>query len=135
MIKIKTALILLFPLLFSCAKEGTFVLDVPVNYTITIQEFKIKAVNNVLLVPDQGVAGLLIVYTAFGYKAYDRCSSVNPAEQCKITPDEGSITATDPCTGAKFLLTDGSPAKAPAVRNLKSYTITFQGNQGLHITN
>ncbi len=122
------------PLLLGCAKEGTFIPDVPVNYNITIQEFKIRAVNNVLLVPDQGVAGLLIVSTAFGYKAYDRCSSVNPEAVCKITPDEGSITATDPCSGAKFLLTDGSPAKAPAVRNLKAYTIT-QGYQQLHITN
>ena len=125
----------LFPLLWiSCAKEGTFVPDVPVNYYITEQEFKIKAVNNVLLVPNQGVAGLLLVYTAFGYKAYDRRSSVNPEAGCKIIPDEGSITATDPCTGAKFLLTDGSPAKAPAVRNLKAYNITFQ-SRGLQITN
>jgi nitrite reductase/ring-hydroxylating ferredoxin subunit len=52
----------------------------------------------------------------------------------KVTIDEGSITATDPCTGAKFLLTDGSPAKAPAVRNLKAYTIT-ESFQELHITN
>jgi hypothetical protein len=134
MIKINAALCSLSLLFVSCAKEGTFIPDVPVNYNITIQEFKIKAVNNVLLVPDQGVAGLLIVSTALGYKAYDRCSSVNPEAVCKITPDEGSITATDPCTGAKFLLTDGSPAKSPAVRNLKAYNIT-QGYQELHITN
>ncbi|MBG6237030.1 nitrite reductase/ring-hydroxylating ferredoxin subunit [Pedobacter sp. CAN_A7] len=134
MIKCKTAFYFLPLLWISCAKEGTFLPDVPVNYFITEQEFKIKAVNNVLLVPNQGVAGLLLVSTAFGYKAYDRCSTVNPEARCKITPDEGSITATDPCTGAKFLLTDGSPAKAPAVRNLKAYYITFQG-QGLHITN
>ena len=134
MIKSKTAFYFLPLLWISCAKEGTFLPDVPVNYFITEQEFKIKAVNNVLLVPNQGVAGLLLVSTAFGYKAYDRCSTVNPEARCKITPDEGSITATDPCTGAKYLLTDGSPAKAPAVRNLKAYYITFQG-QGLHITN
>ena len=134
MIKSNTALFFLLLLLVSCAKEGTFIPNVPVNYNITIQEFKISAVNNVLLVPDQGVAGLLIVSTAFGYKAYDRCSSLNPETRCKIIPDEGSITATDPCSGAKFLLTDGSPAKAPAVRNLKTYTIT-QSYQGLLITN
>ena len=134
MIKNSTALFFSLLVLMGCAKEGTFVPNRPVNYHLTIQEFKIRAVNNVLLVPDQGVAGLLIVSTAFGYKAYDRCSSVNPAAMCKITPDEGSITATDPCSGAKFLLTDGSPAKAPAVRNLKAYAIT-QGDQELHITN
>jgi len=134
MIKNNAALCFLLPLFMGCSKEGTFIPDVPVNYKITIQEFKISAKNNVLLVPDQGVAGLLIVSTAFGYKAYDRCSSVNPELACKITPDEGSITATDPCSGARFMLTDGSPAKAPAVRNLKAYTIT-QGFQQLHITN
>lgn len=122
-------------LLTGCAKSASFIPDVRVNYSISIQEFKIRATNNILLVPDQGVAGLLIVSTAFGYRAYDRCSSINPDAKCQITPDEGSITATDPCSGAKFLLTDGSPAKAPAVRSLKAYTITNQGSQGLHISN
>lgn len=135
MTRTNIALVTVGLLLAGCAKESTYIPHVPVNFSITVQEFKIKATNNILLVPDQGVAGLLIVSTAFGYKAYDRCSSVNPEARCKITPDEGSITATDPCTGAKFLLTDGSPAKAPAVRNLKAYTITLQGNQGLHISN
>ncbi|WP_432711086.1 hypothetical protein [Pedobacter sp.] len=134
MTKSKAAFSLLPLLWISCAKEGTFLPNVPVNYFITEQEFKIKAVNNVLLVPNQGVGGLLLVSTAFGYKVYDRCSTVNPEARCKITPDEGSITATDPCTGAKYLLTDGSPAKAPAVRSLKAYYISHQG-QGLHITN
>lgn len=128
------ALCFLF-LLAGCAKSGNFIPDVSVNFHVSIQEFKIKAKDNILLVPDQGIAGLLIVSTAFGYKAYDRCSSVNPDVKCQITPDEGSITATDPCSGAKFLLTDGSPAKAPAIRNLKAYTVTYQGSQGLHITN
>ncbi|WP_432714107.1 hypothetical protein [Pedobacter sp.] len=134
MTKNKAVLCFLLPFLFGCAKEGTYIPDVAVNYYITIQEFKIKAVNNVLLVPNQGVAGLLIVSTAFGYKVYDRCSSINPENKCKITPDEGSLTATDPCTGAKFMLTDGSPAKAPAVKNLKAYTI-IQSYQELHIRN
>lgn len=122
-------------LLAGCAKPQNFVPDISVNYSISVQEFKIKAKDNILLVPDQGVAGLLIIETAFGYKAYDRCSSVNPEGKCQIIPDEGGITATDPCSGAKFMLTDGSPAKAPAIRNLKAYTITRRGSQELHISN
>ncbi len=134
MIKRNIVLCFLVTLFTSCAKDGVYIPDVAVNYKVTIQEFKISAKNNVLLVKDQGVAGLLLVKTAFGYKAYDRCSSVNPEARCAVNVDEGGITATDPCTGAKFLLTDGSPAKSPAVRNLKAYQIR-ESFQELHITN
>jgi nitrite reductase/ring-hydroxylating ferredoxin subunit len=129
--------IVLVTMLFAgCGKEGVFVPDVYVNYTITIQEFKIKATNGILLVPNYGVAGLMIVAPATGgYVAFDRCSSVNPENLCKVTPDDNGITATDPCTGAKFLLTDGSPQKAPAVRNLKSYQVSIQGSQIIQISN
>lgn len=122
-------------MLSSCGKGDAYIPEVPVNYTVTIQEFNIKAKNGVLIVADQGVAGLLIVNTVGGYRAYDRCSSVNPQQLCKITADDGGITATDPCTGAKFLLLDGSPQKAPAVRSLKSYRINLQGQQLLQVTN
>ncbi len=122
-------------LVASCGKESDFVPDVYVNYNITIQEFNIKATNRILLVPNQGVAGLMIVATGTGYVAFDRCSAVNPENRCKVTPDDNGITATDPCTGAKWLLTDGSPQKAPAVRNLKSYRINVQGGQIIQISN
>lgn len=135
MIKRITALIFILGLFARCGKESNYVPNVAVNYNITIQEFKIKAVNNILLVPGQGVAGLLIIYNPYGsYMAYDRCSSVNPEAGCKIVPDEGGLSATDPCTGAKFSLIDGSPAKAPAVKSLKSYNVSLNG-QLLHISN
>jgi nitrite reductase/ring-hydroxylating ferredoxin subunit len=118
-----------------CGKESDFVPEVFVNYNVTIQEFNIKAVNKVLLVPNQGVAGLMIVATGTGYVAFDRCSAVNPAGLCKVAPDESGITATDPCTGAKWLLMDGSPQKAPAVRYLKSYAVSVQGGQIIQILN
>lgn len=130
-------LFLVCGLFIRCGKESNYIANVAVNYNVTIQEFKIKAVNNVMTVQGAGVAGLLIVYNPFNssYLAYDRCSSVNPEAMCKITPDEGGLSATDPCTGAKFSLLDGSPAKAPAVRNLKSYNVSLQGGQLLHISN
>jgi hypothetical protein len=74
MIKRNIVLCFLVPLLISCAKEGVYIPNVAVNYKVTIQEFKILAKNNVLIVPNEGAAGLIIVNTAFGYKAYDRCS-------------------------------------------------------------
>lgn len=132
-----TVLLFIICLFTRCGKEELYIPNVAVNFNITIQEFKIKAENNILLVPNQGVAGLLIVYNPFtsSYMAYDQCSSVNPEAKCKIVPDAGGLSATDPCSGAKFSLLDGSPAKAPAVKNLKSYNVSLQGGQLLHITN
>lgn len=119
----------------ACGKGDVYIPDVPVNYSLTIQDFNINAKNGILLVPDVGVAGLLIASTPSGYRAYDRCSSVNPQQLCKVTVDEGGITVTDPCSGAKWLLLDGSPQKAPAVHNLKSYTLSIQGSQLIQVTN
>jgi hypothetical protein len=118
-----------------CGKQGVYIPEVPVNFQITVSEFSIKAKDGVVLVPDQGVAGLLIVKTAEGYRAYDRCSSVNPEAKCKVTPDDGGITVTDPCSGGKWLLLDGSPQKAPAVHYLKTYTLRIQGGQNIQVTN
>ena len=109
--------------------------NVYVEYNVTVQEFNIKAVNRVLLVPDHGVKGLMIVATGNGYVTFDRSSSVDPQNGCQVSPDESGITATDPCTGAKYLLTDGSPQKAPAVRSLKIYTTTLRGGLTINVSN
>ncbi|MFC4211420.1 hypothetical protein ACFOWA_09520 [Pedobacter lithocola] len=129
--------ILFFIVIISgCGKEENYIPEVAVNYGVTVTEFSIKAVNNVLLVPNNGVAGLIIVKTPLGgYVAFDRCSTVNPEKLCKIVPDDSGLTATDPCSGAKFSLFDGSPQKAPAEKSLKSYTISLQGNNLIKVTN
>jgi len=121
--------------LLSCGKESENVPNVFVQYSVTLQEFNIKAVNRVLLVPGHGVKGLMIVAVGSGYVAFDRCSSVNPQNGCAVDPDDNGITATDPCTGAKFLLMDGTPQKAPAVKNLKIYTTSFRGGQVINVSN
>lgn len=135
MIRRISGIFLLTMVLFGCGKESEMIPNVFVEYNVTVQEFNIKAVNRVLLVPNQGVKGLMIVATGNGYVAFDRCSSVNPKEGCAVTPDETGITATDPCTGAKYLLMDGSPQKAPAVRSLKSYTTSLRGGQTINVSN
>ena len=124
-------------LLFTnCGKEENYIPEVVVNYGVTVIEFSLKATNNVLLVANNGVAGLVIVKTPLGgYVAFDRCSSVNPEKLCKIIPDDSGLTATDPCSGAKFSLFDGSPQKAPAEKSLKSYNISLQGNNLIKVTN
>lgn len=119
-----------------CGKDEGYIPDVPVNYNVTLTEFSLKAVNNVLVVSNNGVGGVLIVKTPLGgYVAFDRCSTVNPEKICKVAPDDSGVTATDPCSGAKFSLLDGSPQKAPAERSLKAYNISLQGNTLLHVSN
>lgn len=135
MIRRLSGLFLITIIILGCGKEGEMIPNIFVEYNVTVQEFNIKAVNRVLLVPNHGVKGLMIVNTGSGYVAFDRCSSVNPKEGCAVSPDDSGITATDPCTGAKYLLTDGSPQKAPAVRSLKSYTTSLRGGQTINVSN
>lgn len=119
---------LVFLLFASCGKEENFIPDYPVNYNVTLIEFGINANNNILLVPNKGVAGLMIIRTPNGFVAFDRCSTVNPEKACAIEPDDSGFTATDPCSGGKFLLLDGSPQKAPAKIALKRYNVIISGN-------
>jgi nitrite reductase/ring-hydroxylating ferredoxin subunit len=113
-------------MLTSCGKDANYIPNVYVNYHISLPEFQIKKnAGGVLLVSGQGVAGLIIYQRADGaYLAFDRCSSVNPEQKCAIVPDESGLTATDPCSGSKFSLYDGSPVKAPATRTLKKYSVS-----------
>jgi len=114
--------------LLSCTKDSLDrIPEAYVNYRITIQEFNIKNKNGLLLVnkmDNTGVSGLIIYRRADNaYVAFDRCSSVNPQTRCAVVPDDPNLTATDPCSGAKFSLFDGSPVKAPAKRPLKEYKV------------
>ena len=131
------SLLFVLVLISGCGKEENYVPEVVVNYNVTLTQFSLQAKNSiVLLVPNQGVAGLMIVRTPLGgFVAFDRCSTVNPEKKCAIVPDESGYIATDPCSGAKFSLLDGTPQKAPAEKNLKVYNISLQGNTLLNVTN
>ncbi|WP_029286837.1 hypothetical protein [Pedobacter sp. R20-19] len=130
------SLLIVLVLFCSCGKEENYVPEVVVNYNVTLTQFSLQAKNNVLLVSNQGVAGLIIVKTPLGsFVAFDRCSTVNPEKKCAIVPDDSGLTATDPCSGAKFSLLDGTPQKAPAEKTLKIYNISLQGNVLLNVTN
>jgi nitrite reductase/ring-hydroxylating ferredoxin subunit len=112
---------------FACVKSGDVIPDIAVNYVGTLTDPRLaalKTVNGAVLVAGYGVAGLILFREADGsYAAYDRCSSVNPQNKCAVTLDNPTLTVTDPCSGAKFSLTDGTPVKAPAVKSLKPYTV------------
>jgi len=136
---LRPVIILLAFVLSACSKDDEDrIPNVYVNYQITLQEFNIKSTNGLLLVNkgvNTGVAGLIIYRKSNNeYVAFDRCSSVNPLQQCAVVPDDPNLTATDPCSGAKFSLFDGSPAKAPAKRGLKEYNVIIS-NFTLAVTN
>jgi nitrite reductase/ring-hydroxylating ferredoxin subunit len=117
-------------LLSSCRKDdGTYIPDVYVNYTVPINDPSISALNGpggAVVISGHGVAGIIIYRRQEDTKlvAYDRCSSVNPQNKCAVMLDNPSLNVTDPCSGAKFSLDDGTPVKAPATKSLKSYQVT-----------
>ena len=127
--RVRNLIVLFLLSLLSCTKDSLDrIPEAYVNYRITIQEFNIKNKNGLLLVnkmENTGVSGLIIYRRAdnASYVAFDRCSSVNPQTRCAVVPDDPNLTATDPCSGAKFSLFDGSPVKAPAKRPLKEYRV------------
>lgn len=136
---LRPVFILLCFILISCSKDNEDrIPNMYVNYQITLQEFTIKSSNGLLLVNkanNTGVAGLIIYKKPNNeYVAFDRCSSVNPQQQCAVVPDDPNLTATDPCSGAKFSMYDGSPVKAPATRGLKEYSVIIT-NFTLAVTN
>lgn len=120
-----------------CAKMEENLIGVPVNFSAPLTDPRLNRLNSIggaVTIDGYGLAGLIIYRGTNGYVAFDRCSTVNPNQRCAIELDSPTITATDPCSGAKFLLSDGSPVKAPAVIGLKRYSVTIAGNN-LIVTN
>ncbi|MES2458288.1 MAG: hypothetical protein V4594_22210 [Bacteroidota bacterium] len=133
-----TGVWMLILLLTACGKDSMTIPNVAVNFSAPLTDprlLRLSSPGGAVLIKDYGVAGLIIYHTTDDrYVAYDRCSTVNPEEKCAVVLDDPSFTATDKCTGAKFLLEDGSPAKAPAKVGLKKYNTYIAGNT-LHVTN
>jgi nitrite reductase/ring-hydroxylating ferredoxin subunit len=127
-----------FVLFSSCGKDDGFIPDVAVNFNLPLTDPRLSRLSSpggAVLIPGYGIAGIVIYRkTDYGYVAFDRCSTVNPEQKCAVTLDDPTLTVTDPCSGAKFLLEDGSPVKAPAVKSLRQYTVAISG-LNLHVTN
>lgn len=124
---------------FSCAKDsGDNIPSIPVNFQATLSDTRINKLNSpgsAVVVAGYGVSGLLLYRDAAGgYHAYDRCSSYQPQNKCAVTIDDTGFTVTDPCSGSKFSLNDGSPVKAPASKSLRVYD-AYVSNFQLFVTN
>lgn len=131
-------LVLVVLLFTSCAKEETLIPDLPVNFSAPLTDprlSRLSTAGGAVTLTGYGVAGIIIYRRADNaYVAYDRCSTVNPEQKNAIVVDDPSLTATDPVSGAKYSLYDGSPVKAPAKTSLKEYGVTIAGNT-LQVTN
>lgn len=116
----------------SCAKERNLVPNVPVNFSSPLTDprlSRLSSAGGAVSLTGYGVAGLIIYRRADNaYVAYDRCSTVKPEQKNAVNVDDPSLTATDPVSGAKYSLYDGSPVKAPAETSLKQYTVIIAGN-------
>lgn len=115
--------------IIACNKDNEVrIPEVPVNFRAPLNDPRLARLNSsggVVVISGHGVAGLIIYRRPDNaYVAFDRCSSVNPEQKCAVTPDDTGLTATDPCSAAKFSLYDGTPVKAPAKRPLKQYQVT-----------
>ncbi|WP_036677971.1 Rieske (2Fe-2S) protein [Daejeonella oryzae] len=133
------ALLLLILTGISCSKdqEGR-IPDVAVNFRASLNDPRINQINNAggaVAISGYGVSGLILYNTGTRIVAYDRCSSVNPQQACAVNIDNPTLTATDPCSGAKFSLNDGTPVKAPAKRPLKQYLVSIINNFEIAVTN
>jgi nitrite reductase/ring-hydroxylating ferredoxin subunit len=117
----------------SCGKSGDVIPSVAVNFQAAITDPRLSALNargGAVLISGYGVVGLILYREADGsYACYDRCSSYQPQNSCAVTLDGTGFTVTDPCSGSKFSLIDGTPVKAPATRSLRSYSITVSNSQ------
>jgi len=125
--------------LLSCVKDsGDYIPSVPVDLTLPMSDPRINKLNSVgsaVTLSGYGVAGLLLYRGNSGLVAFDRCSSYQPEKKCAVIIDDSGFTATDPCSGSKFLLSDGSPAKAPASKSLRQYSIYIDSGLNLHVNN
>ncbi|GAA4319614.1 hypothetical protein GCM10023149_18420 [Mucilaginibacter gynuensis] len=120
----------------SCGKQSEVVPYARVDVTVQINDprYSLTRVGGYALVQG-GVAGVIVYRRSQdAFVAYDRCSSYQPENKCAVNIDEVDIQVVDPCSGSKFLLSDGSPVKAPASRSLRAYIAVSNGFE-IHVTN
>jgi hypothetical protein len=111
----------------SCKKGGCNVIpDVSFLERVSLVEHQeLRIPNQAVTIDRGGVAGLVVVYLGNNqYIAYDRCSTVAPEKKCAVTVE--GMVATDPCSRAKYILINGSPAEI-AECPLKPYRAVKSG--------
>lgn|SRR5690606_5004892 len=97
----------------ACKKGGCNVVGyVPFQMTISLVQYnELRLPMQPVVLERGGVAGLIVMQVNDGqYVAFDRCSTVHPEKQCAVELDGNRPVAVDPCSGATYILTNGSPS-------------------------
>lgn len=68
------------------------------------------------------------------FNAYDRHSTYEIDNNCRVEVDSTNISAVDPCSGSRWSIIDGSVLEGPAAMPLKPYATRFDGTF-LYISN
>lgn len=115
-----------------CGKSGDYVPNISVNLQLDLTDPRLNALHTpggAVIIPGYGVSGIILYRrlnpTNGVYAAYDACSAYLPQNKCTVKLDNPSFTVTDPCSGSKWLLEDGTPNKAPAIKSLKEYSVNY----------
>lgn len=118
----------------ACRKSSCNVVpDVLVMERISLVQYpQLRLAQQAVAIDYGGVAGLIVVSLGGDqYVAFDRCSTVDPQKKCAVQVD--GLVATDPCSGANYILTNGSPSNL-AECPLKPYR-AFRNGETIEIRN
>lgn len=80
---------------------------------------------NGMVYANGGVCGLIVYNSGDGLIAYDRCSTVDPENKNRVRVE--GLQIIDDKSGAKWLLTDGSPTHI-AECSLRRYSVRRSGD-------
>lgn len=126
--------------LSSCSNKGCHVVDnILVNSVFLLGEHPDLRVQGGYIQVEAnrgGIAGIIVVNVGNNrFVAYDRASTVTSGQRCAVQVEEGGLVAIDPCSKAKWILTNGSPADI-AECPLRPYRATLQqGGSAVIVTN
>lgn len=118
----------------ACRKSSCNVVpDVLVMERVSLVQYpQLRLAQQAVAIDHGGVAGLIIVSLGGDqYVAFDRCSTLDPQKKCAVQVD--GLVATDPCSGASYILTNGSPSNL-AECPLKPYR-AFRSGETIEIRN
>lgn len=124
--------LLILPMFSNCSKNNPndVIPNVYVDVTININEpssFDLQPIGGWIYVA--GGSKGLIVYRANidEFNCYDRHSTYNADQFCRVDVDSNGFKMTDPCSASEFSIYDGSVIQGPANISLKRYPTTFDG--------
>lgn len=111
-----------------CKKEKSRIPYFPVDFTINLNEpqwFNLVSITGWEYLTG-GSKGIVIYrHTLDEFVAFDRHSTYNVGEGCRVEVSDDNITLEDECSDSQWLIIDGSILQGPASVPLQAYNTTF----------